>query len=81
MTIDKFVATIFKGYKAAVDMYGHPICIRLDYTTEHILVQEDQKHRHIDVIKPILTSLSMHNHVILNLICNAFHLISNLDLV
>jgi hypothetical protein len=60
---DKLAATIFKGYKAAVDMYGHPICIQLDYGAEHSLVQEDQERARPDVIKRFLTGSSVHNQV------------------
>jgi hypothetical protein len=35
---DKLAATIFKGYKGMVDMYGHPIRIRSNYAAEHSLV-------------------------------------------
>jgi hypothetical protein len=60
---DKLATTIFKGYKAAVDVYGHPIRIRSDYATEHSLVRQDQERARPDVIKPFLTGSSVHNQV------------------
>jgi hypothetical protein len=62
---DKLATTIFKGYKAAVDMYGHPIRIRSDYAAEHNLVRADQERARPDVIKPFLTGSSVHNQVYL----------------
>ena len=38
---DKKAETIFAAYKSAVDLYGHPIRIRLDYAAEHCLIRED----------------------------------------
>ncbi len=40
---DNLVTTIFKGYKAAVDLCGHPIRVRSDYATEHSSVRREQK--------------------------------------
>lgn len=58
---DKLATTIFKGYKAAVDLYGHPIRIRSDYAAEHNLVREDQERARPEVVKPFLTGSSVHN--------------------
>ena len=60
---DKLATTIFKGYKAAVDVYGHPIHFQSDYVAEHTLVRREQERARLDVIKPFLTGSSVHNHV------------------
>ena len=60
---DKMATTIFKGYKAAVILYEHPICIRSDYAAEHTLVQQDLERAHPNVIRPFLTGSSVHNQV------------------
>jgi hypothetical protein len=65
VAVDKLAATIFKGYKAVVDMYGHHIRIQSNYAAEHSLVRGDQEHACPNVIKPFLTGSSVHNQVYL----------------
>ena len=60
---DKLATKIFKGYKAAVDVYRHPIRVRSDYAVEHTLVCQGQERARLDVIKPFLTGSSVHNQV------------------
>jgi hypothetical protein len=62
---DKLAATIFKRYKATVDMYGHPIRIRSDYAAKYSLVRKYQERARRDVIKPFLIGSSVHNQVYL----------------
>jgi hypothetical protein len=38
---DKLGATIYRGYKAAIDLYGYSIRLRLDYAAEYNMVRQD----------------------------------------
>jgi hypothetical protein len=60
---DKKAETIFSAYKAAVDIYGHPIRIRSDYAVEHNLIREDIERARPNVRTPFLTGSSIHNQV------------------
>lgn len=60
---NKRAETIFAGYAEAVQKYGHPLRIRSDFASEHVLVEEDINRARPGVYRAYLTGSSVHNQV------------------
>ena len=62
---NKRVETIFAGYEVAVGKYGHPVRIRSNFASEHVLVEQDITCARPGVYRSYLTRSSVHNQVCL----------------
>lgn len=60
---DKTQETIFEPFRVAMQKFGTPLRVRLDFAAEHVLIREFMEEARVDTRNPFLVASSVHNQV------------------